>query len=192
MRHNRPVLVESLRTSARRRARRLIALLVVLTAACSYIWGMAPVALASAGLPAALGEVTPAAAPGVETIPPQTAIVGKPFTLTIEGAEIAELEATSGLPAWLGQPTQIGHEEVQWVMEGTPGAAEPETTVHLLATNKAKEATETSFQLTVKAAEAVPTIEVGDQTATVGKPFSMLVTGERLHELVATAGLPPN
>ena len=192
MRHNLSVLVETSRTSARRRARRPIALLVGLLAACSFIWGMAPVALgASQGFPSALGEVTPAAAPGVEEIKPQTATVGKPFTLTIEGTEIAELEATSGLPAWLGQPTQNGHEEVQWAMEGMPTVAEPEATVHLLATNKAKETTETSFKLTVVEAEAAPTIQVEDQTATVGEPFSMVVKGARLNKVIAKSGLPP-
>ncbi len=192
MRHNLPVLVESPRTSARPRARRLIALLVVLTAACSFIWGMAPAGARERGFPTALGEVLAAAAPDVEPIAPQTAIVGKlVHAHDRRHGNRRTSKRPRGLPAWLGQPTQTGHEEAQWEMEGTPGAAEPETIVHLLATNKAKEPTETSFQLTVKEAEAAPTIEVAEQTATVGEPFSMVVEGARLHELVATSGLPP-
>src|SRR6185312_3280575 len=191
MRHNLPVLPESPRTGARPLARRLLGLFVAVVAVCSFIWGMAPGAFgATQAFPSALGEVTPAAAPAVEGIEPQTAIVGKPFTLKIEGSEIAELKATSGLPAWLGQPEEIGSGEVQWEMVGTPTAAEPTATVHLLATNKAKETTETSFQLTVVEPEAAPTIEVeAEATATVGAPFSLPVKGARLHELVAT-GLP--
>src|SRR6185312_9549987 len=105
MRHNLSVLVENPRTGALRRARRLIGLFAAVLAVASLVGGMGASVAAAAGgtgpFASGLGEASPAAESTVKPIADQVAIVGKPFSMTIEGTELHEIVAVAGLPAEL-------------------------------------------------------------------------------------------
>jgi hypothetical protein len=129
--------------------------------------------------------------PTINAVADQTATVGKPFSVIIEGARLHNIVATAGLPAELTLKEVPASGETKWEISGTPTAAKPSTEVTLEAKNAEGAATTASFHLTVKETELAPTIApVPDQTATVGKPFAAVVEGARLHNIVATAGLP--
>ncbi len=193
MRHNLFVLVKTLRAGALPRARRLIGLLAAVLAVASLIGGMAPGALAASSPFSPLAEVSPAAEATVKPIPDQVAVVGKPFSMTIEGTELHEVVATAGLPAEL---TLSKISETEWKISGEPTAAKSATKVDLEVKNNEEPPTtvSASFNLTVNEPEATPTIETPeDRTGVAGKTIApIVIKGTNLAHVTATPGLPAN
>src|SRR5581483_8228213 len=140
MRHNLRVSTAPPRPRPRPRTSPLFKLLGAFLALASLIGVTAGSAQAAEAFPAALGEVTPAAepAPSVEPIGPQTARVGQPFSMEIEGTGLHAVRGKSGLPPELVPKEVPGSKETEWEITGTPTATKAATTVTLEVENAEK------------------------------------------------------
>ncbi len=173
--------------------RRLWALLVL---ACLLATVSLGALSAPAGAAAAPGPLTGSlvrpfaeAAPTIESPGNQVAVAGKEISplVPVKGSLMAEVKAKE-LPAGL-KLEKVS--EFEWKIVGTPTTAKAATTVTLEVENNEKAGATTTFEYTVNAPEAAPTIESPvNQVAVAGKAITPVIVKGSLMATVTAKELP--
>lgn len=167
----------------------LLLALAALPCVCASPASAAPGAGES--FPTGLGSALPAAAgpsePALIAKPvDQRSTTGTPVELIVKGENLASLTAAP-LPAGVSPPEPIS--ETEWKIRGTPTAAET-VTVELKAEDLEKAGSPATSEFIWTTYAPATLLTPGPQTALVGSPLKLTVTGSGLHELTA-APLPP-